>query len=505
MGETTSYLMTGFGVVLQPETLLWLMVGVLVGVVLGIMPGLGSITGMVLLFPLAYTLEPVPAIGMLAAVYFGVMYGGSVGAILLNMPGTDQAIPATYDGYPLTLRGRAGPALVMQAVTSFVGGTAGVILVTVLMPFVGLAARNIGPAEFFLIILLALLTLAAMVGKSPLKGVLAVLFGFALATVGTDVVSGQQRFTFGSPELSLGVGFVPIVVGLFAIGEVLYGYYVGRHLKQNWVAGDGGKQAFWPSRFEWRESGTSTLRGSLYGFIVGVIPGAGATLASNATYAIEKSISKYRRRFGKGSMAGLGSQSAADNASSSGSMLPTLAMGIPGSAATAVLLAGFVVVGLRPGVHLMTETPEMGWGIVASMYVANIMLLAVCLLGIPLFARVVRLPYSVIGPVVIVVGAMGSYFAQGTVFALLVMFLAGIAGFFMRRFGYPPAALVMAYVLAPPAELAFRQSMIISEGSLGVFLRSPLSTTLVALVAVVAVLMVASPTLKRLRRPAVRA
>lgn len=497
MQDTVTNLLLGFQHALTLETMFFLFIGVVVGVVIGALPGLGAIAGMVLLFPLAFTLDPLAGIGMLAAVYFGVMYGGTIGGILLNMPGSDQAIPATFEGYPLALKGRSGPALVIQAAASFVGGTLGVVLLTLLAPYLSAVSKSIGPPEFFILVVLALLILSAVLGDEPLKGVISALIGFSLATVGMDVVSGQQRFTFGHIELITGIGFVPITIGIFAIGEVLYGFYIGRHLTKKWVVVRD-RQAFWPSAADWRDSTGATFRGSVFGFVIGLIPGAGATIASNGSYALEKAVAKDRSIFGKGSMAGLASPSAADNAAASGSMLPTMVMGIPGSAATAVLLSGFVVMGLQPGPLLMTRHAEFAWGVIASMYVANVMLTIVCIFGIPLFARIVRVPYYIIGPIVIMISIMGAFFAEKTMFAVAIALVAGLVGFFMKRFGYSPAALVIAMVLAPLAENSLRQSLIISDGSLLIFVRGNLSIALTAMVFLVIGFVLVSTSVKRL-------
>ncbi|HWA18023.1 MAG TPA: tripartite tricarboxylate transporter permease, partial [Devosia sp.] len=499
--DTLVQLTAGFGAVLQPGTLFWLFVGVLVGVTVGVLPGMGAITGMVLLFPIAFTLDPLSGIGMLAAVYAGVMYGDTVGGVLLNMPGNDQAIPATYEGYPMALKGRGGPALVIQAIASFVGGTLGVILLTLLAPYLAVVTRSIGPAEFFLFIVLSLLILAAVVGDQPLKGLISVFVGFSLATIGQDVISGQQRLTFGHIELATGIGFTPITIGLFAVGEVLYGIYTRRHRAKSWVGGDQAdiSSAFWPNRAEWAGSSPGIIRGSLFGFIIGVLPGVGATVASNGAYAIEKAVARDRSQFGKGSLPGLAAPSAADNAAMSGSMLPTMIMGIPGSAASAVLLTGFIVMGLQPGPLLMLRHGDFAWGVIASMYVANVLLTVVCIFGIPLFARVMTVPYYIIAPVVAMITVMGAYFAEQTMFAVWVMILAGFAGFFMKRFGYSPAALVIAMVLAPLAENSLRQSLIISDGSLTVFFRSGLSIMLAIMVVAVIGFAIVSMTMKQLR------
>lgn len=367
--ETLGHLVGGFQVALSPVNLWYLVVGVGAGMVVGIFPGLGPAAGIAILLPLTFNVEPVTAIVMLAAIYYGSMYGATATAILLNTPGVSAVVASTFDGHPLARQGRAGPALVMQALASFVGGTTGLVLLTLLAPGFTRVARSFGPPEFFMLVMAGMLALAVMLGENRRYGMISALLGFAVATVGVDIGTGHQRFTFGSPDLIGGIDFIALAIGLFGIGELLDSLYKGLHEPGS---DDGpislGGLEMWPNTADWVSSRVTLLRGSVIGFVIGVIPGAGATLASLLSYSVEKAVSREPERFGTGAMPGLVAPEAANNAASSGAMIPLLTLGIPGSASTAVLLGAFLMWGLRPGPLLMTENPEFAWGLIASMY-----------------------------------------------------------------------------------------------------------------------------------------
>lgn len=478
-------LLLGLSVAVSPANLAWLLVGALIGMLVGIIPGFGPSAALAILLPVTFGMEPTSAVILLAAIYYGSQYGGTITSILLNTPGESSSVAATFDGYPLAQQGRAGPALVMQAVASFVGGTLGVVLITVLAPLFALVARSFGPPEFFLLVLMGLTTLIAMVGENWRYGVISALLGFALGTIGVDLETGQPRFTFGSAELIDGVHFVPIAIGLFGLGEFYHAFHTGLH-----VSGTGGivqyqkERRFWPDLADYVETKWTLLRGSLLGFLVGVLPGAGATVASLMSYSLEKSVSRTPGKFGKGAMAGLVGPESANNAASSGAMVPLLTLGIPGSASTAVLLAAFVLWGLTPGPLLMTQKPEFAWGLIASMYLGNLGLLALNIFAIPLFVQMIKLPYRLLAPSVILICTIGTYSVNGSLVETWFMFAAGAAGFFMKRLGFSPAALVLALVLGPLAEQSLRQSLTISHGSPAIFVERPASLAIVAIIAV---------------------
>jgi len=476
----------GFTVAVSPLNLAYLFAGVMLGMLVGIIPGFGPAAALAVLLPVTFGMEPAGAVIMLAAIYYGSQYGGTITSILLNTPGESSSVASTFDGYPLAQQGRAGPALVMQAVASFAGGTLGVVLITLLAPPFAQLARSFGPPEFFLLVVMGLSTLIVMLGGQWRLGLISALIGFALGTVGVDLETGNSRYTFGSAELIGGIDFIPIAIGLFGLGELYYAFWSGLH-----VTGSGGivrlqgERRFWPARRDYAESRGALARGSLLGFVVGVLPGAGATVASLMSYSIEKSVSRTPEKFGQGAMAGLVGPEAANNAASSGAMVPLLTLGIPGSAATAVLLAAFVLWGLTPGPLLMAAKPDFAWGLIASMYLGNVALLALNIFAIPLFVQMIRLPYRLLAPSVVVICTIGTYSVSGSLVETWLMLGAGVAGFFMRLAGFSPAALVLALVLGPLAEQALRQSLTISDGSFAIFVERPVSLAILCLTAAV--------------------
>jgi putative tricarboxylic transport membrane protein len=474
----------GIAAILTVQNILLLAAGVMMGMIVGVMPGLGPSAGLAILLPLTFTLDPTGAIVMLAAVYYGAMYGGTITSVLINTPGESATVASTFDGYPLAKQGRAGPALVMAAVASFVAGTIGAVLISIAAPITASVAASFGPPELFLVVVLGLLTLIVIVGKNRLLGALSALLGFGIATVGIDIGGGAQRYTFGSTELINGIDFIPVAIGLFGVGEVLHTLWRGGHLeKLGYFSVSSRSRGFWPSRQDYRESGGPMLRGSFLGFFVGTAPGAGATVASLMSYNLEKSIAKKPERFGKGAMQGLVGPEAANNAASAGAMVPLLTLGIPGSAATAVLIGGFLMWGLQPGPLLMEQNPEFAWGLIASMYLGNVMLLVINIFFIPAFASIARVPFRMLAPIIIVVCVVGTFTVNGSVIEVAIMLTCGVLGFFMRRYGMSPAALVIALVLGPLAEETLRQTMIISGGSFGIFTQRTTSLVLLFVIA----------------------
>lgn len=475
-----SDLVMGLSIAITPINMLYLLAGAMVGMIVGVIPGFGPSAGLAILLPLTFGMDPVGAIMMLAAIYYGSMYGGTITSILLNTPGESATVASTFDGYPLAKNGRAGPALVMQAVASFVGGTVGVILITILAPMFSQVSRSFGPPEYFLLAMMGMLTLIVMIGSNWKLGIISALIGFALGTVGVDLETGQSRYTFGSAELIGGIYFIPIAIGLFGLGELFYAFYSGMHR-----TGSGGlvqydkESRFWPTAQDFISTRWTMVRGSILGFVVGVIPGAGATIASLMAYSTERSLSKNPENFGKGEMAGLVAPETANNAASSGAMIPLLTLGIPGSASTAVLLAAFLLWGLRPGPLFMSQNPELAWGLIASMYLGNMVLLAISVFAIPLFVQIIKVPYRILGPCIVVICALGTFTVHASFVEMWLMVAAGIIGFFMRLYGFSPAALVLALVLGPLAEEALRQTMTISRGSFGIFLDRPASVWII--------------------------
>ena len=488
----------GIVAILTIQNILLLGAGVLIGMVVGVMPGLGPSAGLAILLPLTFGLDPVGGIVMLAAVYYGAMYGGTITSVLINTPGESATVASTFDGYPLAKQGRAGAALVMAAVASFVAGTIGAVLISVAAPVTASVASSFGPPELFLVVVAGLLTLIVVVGKNRIRGAISALLGFGIATVGVDIGGGQQRYTFGSSDLINGINFIPVAIGLFGLGEILYSLYRGGHLeKLGYFSVSARSKGFWPTRPEVRESRAPMLRGSILGFFVGTSPGSGATVASLMSYSLEKSLSKTPKKFGKGAMAGLVGPEAANNGASAGAMVPLLTLGIPGSAATAVLLGGFLMWGLQPGPLLMEQNPEFAWGLIASMYLGNVMLLLINIFCIPAFASIARVPFRVLAPVIVVLCALGTYTVNGSIIEVGIMLACGVLGFFMRLFGFPVAALVIALVLGPLAEETLRQTMIISHGSFDIFVTRGASQALLAVIALLLLIPLLLPMLRR--------
>lgn len=483
-----SNMLVGLQGIMSLANMGWLFLGVTLGMIVGIFPGLGPTAGIAILLPITVGMDSTSAIIMLAAIYYGSMYGATVTAILINTPGAAAVVASTFDGYPLARAGRAAPALVMQAVASFVGGTVGVIAITFMLPVFGRLARSFGPAEYLLVVTMGLLTLILLLGDQRVKGVISALVGFAIASAGVDLGTGATRFTFGTAELLSGVSFVPIAIGLFGIGEIFYVMYLGSHRKDYEVLDARGKEQrqFWPSKKDFKDSGRAYGMGSVIGFVLGVIPGAGATIASLVAYSVERSLSKMKALFGKGAMPGLVAPETANNASSAGAMIPLLTLGIPGSASTAVLLGAFILWGLQPGPLLMVQEPAFAWGLIGSMYLGNMMLVAISIAGIPLFAAVLRVPYRILLPNIVVLCAIGAFAVRSSRIELWLALAFGVVGFLMKLYGYSPAATVVALVLAPLAERSLRQTAIVSDGNpLWVWERPIARILLIALVLIV--------------------
>ena len=501
LADIVSHLAFGLSIAVTPTSLLFLLLGAFVGMIVGLFPGFGPAAGIAVLIPMTLGLDPTTAIIMLAGIYYGSMYGGTITSILINTPGESATVASTLDGYPLARKGRAGPALVMQAIASFIGGTIGVILISALAPLLADFAASFGPSEYFLIITLGLLLLTAMMGDDKLKGIISALIGFAIGTVGVDVMSGMQRFTFGSPELIGGVYFVAVAIGLFGIGELLYCMYTGQHrksavkIKVSFLSGD-----FWPSRKDYHDCRFTFLRGSTIGFVAGVLPGSGATLGSIIGYSVEKRVAKDPENFGKGEMRGLVAPETANNAASAGAMVPLLSLGIPGSGATAVLLGAFMMWGLQPGPLLIVNDPGFVWGLVASMYLGNIILVAMSIFAIPLFVKFLDIPYIHVVPVIVLLCVIGAFTIHASIIETWLLFFAGMLGFAMKLYGYSPAATVLALVLGSMAEETFLQSLIISNGTFDLFYERPISAVLSCILLAVIML----PLAIRLARAALR-
>ena len=481
MEEITS-LMNGFAVALTPYNLGLMMVGIILGVLIGVLPGLGGANGVAILLPLTFSMNPTSAIIMLSCLYWGALFGGAITSILFNIPGEPWSVATTFDGYPMAQQGRAGEALTAAFTSSFVGALVAVLMITFTAPLVARFALKFGPPEYFAVYLLTFCSFVGMAKSSPFKTIAAMMIGFALAAVGLDTVTGQLRMTFGFTELLKGFDFLIAVIGLFGIGEILLTIEEGLAFK-----GAEGKIKMRVVIDTWKQLPKywkTSIRSSLIGCWMGITPG-GATPASFMGYGVAKSMSPRGAHFGKGEIEGVIAPETAAHAAGTAALLPMLTLGIPGSPTAAVLLGGLLIWGLQPGPLLFQEKPDFVWGLIASMYLGNIAGLIVVLTTVPLFAAILRVPFSIVAPVILVICAIGAYTVHGSMFDVWLMVVFGILGYIFKKLDYPIAPLVLALVLGDRAEDAFRQSMLASQGTLSIFF----SNGLVGSITVLALLM----------------
>ncbi|RUM96495.1 tripartite tricarboxylate transporter permease [Pseudaminobacter arsenicus] len=494
--EALIHVIDGFGISLQPGNLSYTFIGVLLGTIIGVLPGIGPSAAMALLIPFCYDLNATSALIMMAGVYYGAQYGGAITSILINTPGESSSVMTAIDGYQMARKGRAGAALAVSAWGSFIGGTVGVIGLTLLAVPLTKAALGFGPAEYFMLMLVALTAVFSLTGKSPAKGMLATMLGLGIATVGTDLQSGQIRYAFGLPALQEGIDFIIVVIGMFAIGEV-FSALEDKFTQKSDIIRLKGKLML--TRDEWRRSAKPIARGSVIGFLVGALPGAGATIASIMSYTVEKNSSKHPEEFGKGAIEGVAGPETANNGASSGAMVPLLTLGVPGSGSTAVLLGAFIMFGIQPGPMLFQTRPDLVWGLVNSMYVGNVMLLLLNLPLIFIFVRLLYIPTGILLPIVLVLSTIGVYAINNSIFELYLCLFFGVAGYIFRKVDIPLAPLVLAVVLGGIMEQSFRQAMTISSGSLSIFVGSKLTIGL-AVIGVVILAFTLYSTVSRRRR-----
>jgi putative tricarboxylic transport membrane protein len=464
--EEISALFGGFAVAMTPFNLLLMLVGVTLGVIIGVLPGLGGANGIAILLPLTFTMPPTSAIIMLSCIYWGALFGGAITSVLFNIPGEPWSVATTFDGYPMARNGKAGEALTAAFTSSFVGAFFAIVMITFLAPLVAKFALQFGPPEFFSVYLLTFCSFVGMNKGSPFKTISAMMLGFALATVGMDTVTGQLRLTFGNPELMRGFDFLIAVIGLFGIGEILLSMEEG--LAFHGAAAKIRRQVVLETWAKLPKYWATSLRSCLIGCWMGITPG-GATPASFMSYGVAKRVSKNGENFGKGEMEGIVAPETAAHAAGTAALLPMLSLGIPGSPTAAVLLGGLLIWGLQPGPLLFVEKPDFVWGLIASMYLGNLAGLFVVLTCVPLFASILRIPFSIIAPVIIVICAVGAYTVHNATFDVWLMLGFGVIGYVFKKLDYPMAPMVLALVLGDRAEDSFRQSMLISQGSLDVF------------------------------------
>jgi putative tricarboxylic transport membrane protein len=482
--ETLGHLLHGFSVTLQPHNLFYCFLGVFGGTLVGVLPGLGPQSAIVLLLPAAVYLDPVSAIIMLAGVYYGSMYGGSTTSILVNIPGEGASVVTCIDGHQMALKGRAGPALGIAAFGSFIAGTFGLIMLTMAGGPIAEFALRFGPPEYFSLMCLALVILINLSGSSLRKGMISALAGLFLGSIGLDLVTGQPRFAMDLPFLYDGIGLIPVIMGLYGVAEVLIN--VERGLKR--TIAQGKIKDILPSREDWRRSAAPIARGTLVGSALGTLPGAGVVLASFLSYTLERRVSKDPSRFGQGAIEGVAAPEAANNAAAQCGFIPLLSLGIPANVATALLLGAFVILGVQPSPTLISTHPELFWGTVASMYVGNLMLLILNVPLIGLWVQILRIPYSMLFPGVLLLGLIGVYIVNTSIAEVWIMIGFGLIGYLMKKADYEFAPLVLAMVIAPIFENAFRQSLILSTGDFSIFATRPLAAFLMAAAVVVLLL-----------------
>lgn len=493
MMETLQFLLSGFSVALTPANLLMAAAGALIGTIVGMLPGLGPINGVAILMPLAFALKlpPETALILLAAVYMGCEFGGRISSILLNVPGDAGAIMTALDGYPMARQGNGGVALSISAWSSFVGSlvaTAGIVLFA---PLLARWALAFGPAEYFALMCFAFACITGLMGEAPLKAALAAVIGLSLSTIGLDSNSGVYRFTGDSVHLSDGIQFVVVVIGIFSISEILL--MLEQHHSSAGLIKATGRALF--NLKELTFTGWATLRSSVVGFIVGVLPGAGATIASAMTYTMEKRLAGESGRFGDGDIRGVAAPEAANNASAAGSFVPMLTLGVPGSGTTAVMVGALALYNITPGPALFQQNPTLVWGLIASMFVANVMLLVINIPLVGVFVRLLSTPNWMLVPGILAVSAVGVYSVHATTFDLLLMTGFGLVGFLLRKQGVPMAPLILGFVLGDMMEQNLRRALSMTNGELGILIESPISKGLWLL----ALVMVSVPSLLRWR------
>src|SRR5215213_2858324 len=497
--EVINGMLHGFYIALQPVNLLWCFVGCFFGTVVGILPGLGPAATISLLLPLTFSMSPAGGIIMMAGIYYGAKYGGSTTSILLNIPGESSSVVTCLDGYQMARKGRAGAALGIAAIASFIAGTVGVVLLMLISPPLAKVALSFSSPEYFALMALGLAMVVLLAGKSLVKALLAMLVGLWIASMGTDLFTAVSRFTFGQSELLDGVDFVIVAIGVFAVGEVL-GNMEQREAAQVLPVPKGLRNLL-PTLEELKACRFAFLNGSVVGFLIGVLPGAGSTIASFISYGLEKAVSKHPEKFGTGVPEGVAAPEGANNADSGGALVPLLTLGIPGGGTTAIMLSALILWGVKPGPLMMQETPDVFWGLVASMYIGNVVLLILNLPLVPLFAQILRIPAYVLYPIILGVSVVGAYSTSGSLFHVALLAAFGLLGYAMVKLDYPTAPLILGFVLGDAMERALRQSLMMSQGDISTLFTRPLSAGMLAL----AVFILFTPLLGCLNRWRVRA
>lgn len=487
-------LLGGFATALEPGYLLFAAVGVTLGTLVGVLPGIGPALAVALLLPLTYGFEPTGAFIIFAGIYYGSLYGGAITSILLNTPGEAGSVATALEGYPLARSGRAGPALATAVLGSFTAGTISTIALTFLAPLVANLAQTFQATDYFALMVFAFVSVTALVGRSVVRGMLSLFGGLFVGLIGLDFLTGQQRFTFGIPQLYGGVDIIIIAIGLFAIGEALYGIARLRHTGEESVGVAG---RIWLNRTERRRVWKPWLRGGVLGFLFGSMPTGGSEVPTFLSYNLEKRLSKHKKEFGKGAIEGVAGPEAANNASFSGVLVPLLTLGIPTSATAAIMLSAFEIYNLQPGPQLFAQTPELVWTLIASLYIGNVMLLVVNLPLVKVWTKILEIPKEIVYTGILVFGTLGVYGLSNSVVEVLIVYAIGVAGLFMRIFDFPVAPAILGAILGPMMETQLRRALSISQGDPSVFVTRPLSVSLLALAAAVLLLPYLVPWVRR--------
>ena len=494
MSETLHNLYLGFSVALTPSVLLYAFVGCMVGTLVGVLPGVGPLAGISLLLPATFGLNATSAIVLLAGIYYGAMYGGSTTSILMRIPGEAASVMTCIDGYAMTRKGRGGPALAIAAVGSYVAGTVSIVALMLLAPPLAGFALRFGPPEYFALLLLGLLTLAYMSGGSMLKSLAMAALGLLFGMIGIDPMTGFFRFNYGLVELGDGIGVVPVAVGLFGISEILLA--AGQPTAPEIIKPR--LRELLPSYEEWRASVWPIGRGTVLGFLIGIIPGSAHIISSFVSYALERRLSKHPERFGQGAIEGVAGPESANNSATSGAFVPMLALGVPSGPIPAVMIAAMMVHGISPGPLLISQQAELFWGFVASMYVGNVVLLILNLPLVGIFINVLRIPYPLLYPAILMFCVLGVYAVNGSVIDIAIMTSMGGLGYALRKFDFETAPIVLGLILAPMLEMSFRQSLSMSSGDYGIFINRPIAAAMLIAGLVLLLMSIFSLIMKRI-------
>jgi putative tricarboxylic transport membrane protein len=478
-------LLQGFQVALTPMSLLMCVVGVVLGTIIGVLPGLGPPATIAMLLPLTFKLEPTGAMIMLAGIYYGAKYGGSTTSILLNVPGESASVITCLDGYAMARKGRAGPALGMAAIASFIAGTFGVVALMLVAPPLARLSLAFSAPEYFALMVFGLTMVVLLAGESLTKALLSMMVGLWIAGMGTDLFTATSRFTFGRAELLGGIDFIIVAIGLFALGEVIGNMEPEKPVEM--VPVPKGWRNLMPTREDFRRCRFAFVNGSVVGFLIGILPGAGSTIASFISYGIEKGFSRHPEEFGQGAIEGVAAPEGANNAETGGALVPLLTLGIPGSGTTAILLAALVLWGFKPGPLFIQDSPQLFWGLVASMYIGNVLLLILNLPLVAVFAQLLKVPSYAMYPLILGVSIIGVYSVSSSMFHLGLLAGFGLLGYAMRKLDFPTAPLVLGLVLGDPMEKALRQSLMMSNGDLSILFR-PIPSVLLACAAILLVI-----------------